>query len=183
MNKLINKYPWLIVKDPYAEPDEEPITFLDWIPNGWVTAFGAQLCEDLDQAIKSEGIVSEFQIDEAKEKYGSLSIYFSHTSKEIDAIERKYRAISETVCCRCGEIHGVKMITRGWVSPYCRECYAQTTQQPDYEYFDNLPTEELPTIIKWRRFSQNGTEEFQEDISDTVNKIKQEYIERRQKHE
>ena len=183
MQDLIKKYPWILIEDPYAEPDEEPTTFLDWIPSGWVKAFGEQLCEDLDAAIKAAGIESEFKVDEAKEKYGALSLYFSPTSKEVDAIERKYRAISETVCCICGEIHGVKMVTRGWVSPYCRACYAKTTNKPDYDYFDNLPEEELPVVVKWRQFSNKGTQEFEEDISDTTRKIHERYENRNKKEE
>lgn len=173
MNELVKKYPWLVVKDEYAEPDEEPITFLDWLPKGWVTTFGEILCEEIDAAIKDAGIEKDFQVDEAKEKYGALVIYFNNSCDELNAIERKFRAISETVCCDCGEIHGVKMVTRGWVSPYCRKCYGKTNRKPDYAYFDNLPTEELPTVVKWRRFSQNGIEEFEEDISETANKIKE----------
>ena len=175
MKHLIEKYPWLVVKDPYAGPGEEPTTFIDWIPEGWVKAFGEQLCEDLDKAINEAGIASEFQVDEAKEKYGSLSMYFGPTSKEVDAVERAYRAISETVCCRCGEIHGVKMVTRGWVSPYCRKCYGKITRNPDYNYFDNLPEETLPTTIRWSRFSKGGHETFEEDITETTNRIKENY--------
>lgn len=173
MNPLINKYPWLHLKDPYAEPDEEPTTFLDFLPRGWVKTFGAELCEDLDMAIKRAGIESEFKVDEAKEKYGALSLCFGPTSKEVDDVERAYRAISETVCCNCGTIHGVKMITRRWVSPYCRKCYAKTTQTPDYDYFDSLPTEELPTVVKWRQFGNEQTKHFELDISETTKKIRE----------
>lgn len=178
MNELIRKYPWLKLQDPYEQPDDEPITFFDWIPQGWAIAFGEQLCEDIDAAIKKEGFENEFQITEAKEKYGALELYFSHASQDLNAIARRYRAVSETICCVCGTIHGVKMITRGWVSPYCKECYGKITTNPDYEYFDNLQDEELPTTISWRRYSNNGVEEFKEDISNLTNKIKENYTNR-----
>lgn len=179
MNDLMNKYPWIRYDDPYPEPTDEPMTFLDWIPKGWTEAFGDILCEEMDAAIKAAGIENEFHVEEAKEKYGALVLFFSPTSKELNDIERRYRAISETVCCNCGEIHDVRMITRGWVSPYCRKCFVKLNPNLDLEYFDSLPEEKLPDTVKWTQYSKdNGRQTYEEDITSTTDKIKEKYNKR-----
>ena len=173
---LINKYPWLAISDPYDEPDEEPISALTYIPDGWRNAFGAILCQEIDEAIKADGIENEFKIEQAKEKYGSLSIYYGPMGEHIDAVERKFRALSEAICVSCGSIENVKMVPFGWVSPYCRRCFKKIEGLSRMVEFDKLPNEELPYAISWRRFSKNGTEEFSDDISDTTAKIKTRYV-------
>lgn len=180
MNEYLTKYPWLRGYDPYPdETDTEPCNILEWLPRGWVEAFGEEMCEDLDKAIKAAGLESEFRIDEAKEKYGMMRLYYYPSTPEIDDIVHAYEQISETVCVHCGAIEGVKFVNVGWCSPYCRRCYGKIHRTTDFAKFDALPDEELPTVVKWSRYSKNGKEHFELDISETTRKIRERYEKRK----
>ena len=179
MKDLINKYPWLVIKDPYDEPDAEPVSAFEYIPDGWKKAFGEILCEEINDAIKADGIEAEFQIDQAKEKYGALSLYYHPMGENIDAVDRKFRAFSECTCVSCGSIENVKMVPFGWVSPYCRSCFQKIEGLSRMVEFDKLPEESLPYAISWKRFSKEGTETFSDDVSDTTAKIRTHYFTRK----
>lgn len=182
MSKYLEKYPWLRMNDPYPEennPDE--FDMLDCLPHGWIEAFGEFLCEDLDRVIKAEGLQDEFRIVEAKEKYGEMRIYCDPCTPAIMDVLRIYEACSQTICCHCGSIEGVKFSTLGWSSPYCRSCFQKINGEHNLDKFDQLPNEELPTVIKWGRFSKNCHENFEMDISETVEKIRENYKQRMQK--
>jgi hypothetical protein len=171
MNEYLTKYPWLNGYDPYPEDNENPVCVLEWLPRGWVDAFGEFLCEDLDRAIKSSNVQDEFKIIDAKEKYGAVRIYCQPCTPAIKDVLRVYAAISETVCCNCGAIEGVKFVNFGWVSPYCKRCYGKIHRTTNFTKFNQLRDEKLPTVVKWSKYSQNGTDNFELDISETTQKI------------
>lgn len=178
MNEYLAKYPWLKGYDPYPE-DNDPCCILEWLPKGWVEAFGEIMCEDLDRIIKAENLQDEFRIDEAKEKYGQIRLYCHPCTPAIQDVIRTYEAISETACCHCGTVEGVKMTNFGWVEPLCKPCCSKINRAMDSSKFDALPNEELPTVVKWSRFSQSGTERFEMDISETTKRIRERYEERK----
>ena len=177
-NEYLNKYPWLKAYDPYPEENQEEICSLEWLPRGWVEAFGEFLCEDLDRVIKAENLQDEFRIDDAKEKYGQLRLYCHPCTPAIQDVLRTYEAISEVTCVNCGAVEGVKMTNFGWVEPLCRACCAKIHKNRNLEKFDALTEENLPITVKWHRYSPNGTQHFEMDISETTQKIR-EHWERR----
>ena len=179
MSEYLEKYTWLRGYDPYSEDPNEESCILDWLPQGWVKAFGESLCEDLDRVIKAENLQDEFRIDEAKEKYGMIRIYCHPCTPAIQDVLRAYEAYSEVTCCSCGAIEGVKFVPFGWVSPYCRSCWKKIDGDRNLEKFDALPDEELPNSVKWTRYSINGTQHFEMDISETTQKIRERYAERK----
>ena len=181
MSEYKKQYPWLRMYDPDpADVDNDDFDALDCLPTGWVKAFGELLCEDLDRAIKAENLQDEFRILEAKEKWGQFRLYCHPCTHAIQDILRKYEAISEVVCSICGSIEGVKRVTWGWTCPYCKSCFDKVERGRNLDKFDNLPTNELPTIIKWSRFGKEcGHEDFEMDVSDTIEKIRKRYAERK----
>ena len=180
MSEYLKKYPWLKVYDPYSEDESEvDCCVLDWLPHGWVKAFGELLCEDLDRVIKAENLQDEFRIDEAKEKYGQVRIYCHPCTPAIQDVLRAYETYSEVTCCHCGSIEEVKFVPFGWVSPYCRNCWKTIDKGRNLERFDALPNQELPDALKWARYSKNGTEHFEMDISEITQKIRERYAKRK----
>ena len=171
----LEKYPWLRGYDPYPEENDSDINSLEWLPEGWVKAFGEEMCEDLDRVIKSENLQDEFRIIEAKEKYGQIRLYCDPCIPAIQDVLRVYEACSEVICVYCGSIENVKFTNFGWCQPCCKSCFEKTSYVRNIEKFNALPTEKLPTVVKWSRCSKNGTEHFEVDISETVEKIRERY--------
>ena len=85
--QLVSKYPWLWPSDwnwvpiPEAEYDYS-WTVLDEIPEGWKIAFGEQMCEEIQAVLEKHQCVERFHIEQAKEKYGALRIYFASLPKD-----------------------------------------------------------------------------------------------------
>ena len=128
--ELIEKYPFLAIKkydfdnDIYYIPDDYDYsaTWLDGLPEGWITAFGEDLCRELKDALDEYNYTDKYIIIETKEKYGSMRIYDNGIPKGCrawDVIE-KYSKISEHTCFKCGE--PATKISLGWICPWCDEC-------------------------------------------------------------
>jgi hypothetical protein len=174
MSEYLNQYPWLKGSSQYVGEDNDGFDLLDCLPDGWVKAFGKLLCEDLDREIKRAGLEKEFQLLDMKEKYGTIRIYCSPTTPAIRNIIRTYERISESVCSCCGTIEDVRMVTFGWVSPYCKQCFKNVEHGQHLDKFDKLKIEKLPTVVQWSQFDNNGANQhFEIDISETVSRIKQ----------
>lgn len=110
-----------------GNPDELPeynyeYTELDDLPDGWRKAFGAQLCEDLRNALIEDGDLDRWRIVQLKEKYGAMRLYdngYKEGSRVPEIID-KYERISERTCIVCGA--PATRITLGWISPFCDAC-------------------------------------------------------------
>ena len=141
--ELIEKYPFLM---PYNVWTGEPINdyfyeyiWLDDMPVGWRNAFGLQMCEEIKQALLEEGgekLLSEYRINQIKEKYGTLRWYDSWTTKKVQDIIHKYEALSARTCIQCGK--PATRITTGWIAPYCDECIDDALEYsvPISEFYD-----------------------------------------------
>lgn len=148
--KLIEKYPFLLPRNVWTNEIENDYdysyTFLDELPEGWVKAFGIQLCEE----IKNELIEAEknrietleerkefaewygfkenepddylhiWQIIQWKEKFGELRLYPNFTTDNLDDIIDKYTELSKITCGICGKT--ATRIGISWIFPYCDEC-------------------------------------------------------------
>lgn len=141
--ELIEKYPFLM---PYNIWTGEPIedyfyeyTWLDDMPDGWRNAFGLQMCEDLKNALLEEGgekLLSEYRIDQIKEKFGYLRWYDNWTTKKVQDIIRKYEDLSARTCISCGK--PATKISRGWICPWCDDCASKKLEDyiPISEFYD-----------------------------------------------
>lgn len=94
---------------------QNTIIALDWLPEGWVKTFVPKLKEELFETI---GIFADdFEVMDAKEKYGQLRLYWTwqdrvYTEHEIkrmnilydyiDAVISKYEDVSKSTCMDCG---------------------------------------------------------------------------------
>lgn len=98
---------------------------LDFIPNGWVKAFGQDLVKDLNKV--DHGI----RVNEAEEKLGELKISVSPYSNKAKDVCDKYKEISRHVCAVCGK-PDVPMMNYGFISPICKNCW-HSFSECDYD--------------------------------------------------
>ena len=121
-------------------------TFLDCIPNGWQKPwFMETMLISLKAAIQADGMdMDRIYLTDAKEKYGSLRMDFSTPVTEGHAFSDMCLAWEELAgyfCCMCGKPH--VSISRGWICPYCKDCWDDT-----YGEFKEVPLEN-PQISTW----------------------------------
>lgn len=183
-NRLAKKYPWLRQPDPKAwsfsdtpifKKDNLYISLWDEVPQGWITAFGYLMCDEIEQALEKDNLQDKVYVEQAKEKYGGLRLYMSGND-ESQHIISIYESISEHICCGCGRPH-VPMLNIGWVSPYCKKCYNKyinCTKLYEEVASENKEHWKIPNELKWTRFGNNEKQIITEDISERVKKI--EYI-------
>lgn len=121
--ELLKKYPFLQCR----RIDDTPVkdcTYLGGIPNGWVKAFGRQMCEDFAKAAEEDGVKLDYlRVIDAKEKFGGLRWYWGRTgkSRRLEEVTGKYEEVASAFCAKCGA-HPV-MMTTGYVLPLCEECW------------------------------------------------------------
>lgn len=93
---LISKYPWLTPRNRWADdiPRDYDYSYteLDNMPDGWRSAFGDQMVEEIHQQLVKYDFVDRYRIIQIKEKYGSLRWYDSGTP--IGKLSEDYREIS-----------------------------------------------------------------------------------------
>lgn len=132
---LVSRFPWLWPSDwnwvPVPETEYDYTwTVLDEIPEGWKNSFGEKMCEEIQEVLERHNCVEKFHIEQAKEKYGSLRIYFASLPKEcydgVREVIDKYERISIRTCCDCGK--SIKFISKGWICPYCEGCAASIVE-------------------------------------------------------
>lgn len=202
--KLIKKYPWIIPRNVWTGkiPDDYDYSYTEWeLPVGWHKSFGMMYLKELGDAVEEAGLKNKFMIDEIKEKYGQLRVYVNNETEKIHRIISKYEHISENVCICCGK-PDVPIITVGWISPECFDCYKKAWRKREkwnmaYDRTIIPETEEVirkayeedtkgsPDVIAdsytVHRFSKNGDTETTYDISDIANAIRQRWNKRRRK--
>ena len=150
--ELLEKFPFIRHVDcekttDWAHPVfSETGTFLDCIPDGWRKPwFMETMLMSLKTAIQSDGMdMGKIYLTDAKEKYGSLRMDFSTPVTEGHAFSDMCLAWEELAgyfCCMCGKPH--VSISRGWICPYCKDCWDDT-----YGEFKEVPLEN-PKISTW----------------------------------
>lgn len=117
--ELIEKYPFLVVEDPYGS-DNLTSCWLDDLEPGWRAAFGERLCEDLVKSLKEDNCEDEFKFEQIKEKYGSLRLYAIGYGEHTKQVLAKYEELSKYICGHCGKV--ARYVTSGWIYPLCEEC-------------------------------------------------------------
>lgn len=192
--RLIKKYYWLRPLSAWTgKPLEDyDYTFIEWgwCP-GWDKAFGQMFMDELGAAIKESG-QKDYQIVQIKEKFASLRLYDNGSSQKVHDIIRKYEVISQHVCMDCGR--EAPTIDDGWMSVMCFDCFKKYYRRREQFYDDEPITDEqikelygkyvrdemdengkhhIPNSYKYTMFKNgDGIVTVEEDISDTVNKIR-----------
>ena len=152
LDELLKVFPFIRHVDCEKTTDwEHPVfsetgTFLDCIPNGWQKPwFMETMLISLKAAIQADGMdMGKIYLTDSKEKYGSLRMDFSAPVTEGHAFSDMCLAWEELAgyfCCMCGKPH--VSISRGWICPYCKDCWDDT-----YGEFKEVPLEN-PKISTW----------------------------------
>ena len=127
--ELVRKFPWLWPSDwnwnPIPEEEYDySWTVLDEFPKGWKISFAEKMCEEIQIVLEKYDCIKDFHIDQLKEKYGSMRLYFGGLKdacyNAVEDIVSKYEGISAKTCCECGK--PATKISKGWICPYCDEC-------------------------------------------------------------
>ena len=167
-NWILNKY--------YNILDEMPE-----VPVGWCIAFGDMMVEEIDQQLKKEGedVRNNYQVFQAKEKYGELR-WYDNGSEEVHKIRDKYSIISHNVCVCCGK-PDVPVHEKGWIYPICEECYYNENEYDKLPYHEVVDEDDSVISDKYtvRIYTkEKGFEDIVYDISDTVKKVRENYLKR-----
>lgn len=115
--RLISRYPFI------ADPDDPDYTWLDGMPDGWRKAFGEKMCEEIRNALISEGMLETYKVFQVKEKYGGLRWYDSGGTEETEKIIDKYERLSYRTCVNCGK--PATCVSAGYILPFCDKCAAE----------------------------------------------------------
>ena len=129
---LIKKYPfiqsvdWGKTKDWLQPVFSDTLSCLACIPVGWQKPwFLETMLETMAVAIKSDGMdPGKIYMTDAKEKYGTLRMDFCTPmpgGKAFSEVCLVFEDLAGYFCCQCGKPH--VSITRGWICPYCRDCW------------------------------------------------------------
>lgn len=113
---------------------EEIMGWINCLPDGWMSAFGEELCNALLNALGE--YKNDFVIAQVKEKYGEMRMYWHWRDREysyddrhnlwilddlISIIVDHYKKISSETCVRCGAPATMRTIN-GWLEPLCDNC-------------------------------------------------------------
>ena len=117
----------------------------------------------------------------------SLRLYCNGAPKEVYDVLEKYEYISQYICINCGSPHACIVNNYGWYLPLCKECWEKNNKRLSEKGYKTIPWEKvsegseigLPYSYKVQTYSkEKGENVFAIDISDTVNKIKNDYMKR-----
>jgi hypothetical protein len=140
---LIKRFPFLHPPEDYCgnalAKHDYRYTYLDDIPDGWRKAFGVKLCKELKAQLKKDGLLEKYQVEQVKEKYGTLCWYDSGGNEATEEIVMKYEDVSESVCALCGKPSSY--ITSGYVLYICKACYEKSVK---HEYASKLTWSDTP---------------------------------------
>lgn len=113
---IIERYPWARVED------SDEYTWIDSLPEGWYKAFGLEMFEEINEALKKypQGARDDFKILDIKEKFGTLRFYTNWSTKEINQIKKTYEELSAVTCIDCGR--PATRFSTSWIAPFCTWC-------------------------------------------------------------
>lgn len=164
---------------PVKNSDFDLIALWDEVPEGWTNIFGRLMCDEIMNALNTPSEASEITFEQCKEKYGGMRVYAA-APESIQRILSIYERISENICCRCGKPHS-PMMNFSWISPYCEDCFHKLQRknknfyQGEYTKYapENKEEWNIPTILRWKKFSKEGDQIIEIDISSRIKAIEQ----------
>ncbi len=115
---LIEKYPHINLNDHIWN---ELINTPNEYGTGWHDLI-IELIEKIEEIYRKNNTdISEFKIDQIKEKYGELSFDASSSIKEVYDVILEYEYKADTICEECGET-GSLCENNGWLQTLCEKC-------------------------------------------------------------
>lgn len=181
----INRWPFLAFEP--REPDD-----IDWescwddcVPEGWRVTFGEMMWDEIAERLKNP---EDLHIEDVKEKWGELTIYYSCSGDSHEAVGRifdKYRVLSSRICINCGK-SDCGITKHGWVVPICEDCYSKSRltkgmsrDEAHEKYVKEFSIGKMPDVMRWRTYSPKVKkwEDHEQDISETADKIREHWRE------
>ena len=124
VKKFQDRFEWFPKHNPLYIKDTAPM----WIDcdEGWFDLIW-KLCEDIDAVVKREGL-TDFSVDQIKEKFAGLRFYVSGANQEVFDLIRKAEEQSYKICEKCGK-KGSMYIGFGWYRTLCAKCAKSDTKR------------------------------------------------------
>lgn len=116
-----NKYPKLFGPPPFQGFDTNS-TYVE-VPKGWYPLLDAMF-EEIEAEIAQDD-ANWIALDQVKEKYGTLRVYFTGGNDKIDKIVERYEERSAITCERCAGEDASQNL-EGWVRTLCPSCQTGT---------------------------------------------------------
>ena len=127
--QLIEEFPFLECQpeNDWCYGNSDDINWFHNLPKGW-EQLGLKMFSEIKDCLVKYNIPLEcFIIQQLKEKWGELRLYWAlkcpakkECIKEIDDIVDKYEDVSYNTCIECGK--QAKYVTLGYILPYCENC-------------------------------------------------------------
>lgn len=160
---LIEEYPYLLPRNVFTDEvhKDYDYTYINGeynLPDGWFELF-LQCCEDIREPLIKANLLDKFRFTQIKEKFGSMRLYNSGATKEVQDILYKYEFLSEQVCSVCGK--PAKVLTSGYICPYCEEHVRGSMENVDTTELIDIKT----SYVK-ESWSDEGTIKETVDCSD-----------------
>lgn len=149
------------------------------IPDGWAARFGAELLEDMQHLIDLG--LTDFGLDQVKEKWGVLRIYFDddyfdnkgeYRSKQrieladlMHVLLSIYGDLSYRTCIKCGTWKDVR-ITGGWTTPLCNRCLPLYRQRYTANMLPKRDEKEWQTMTEPTDGIEQREQEHRPELSD-----------------
>lgn len=105
-----NKYIW-------NELIKTPIEY----GNGWYNLIIELITKIEGIYLKNNKDITEIEIIQIKEKYGSLRIYITSSISEVHDLIVEYERLAETICDECGNKGSLRQ-RNDWLQILCEEC-------------------------------------------------------------
>lgn len=94
---------------------------------GWDSILD-NLCGSIQEYVKSNPMVKDFDITQVKEKFGTLRFYTNYSDDYIDGMIHFAEFLSSKTCETCGVTSCVKLERiGGWVKTICSTCRRKIT--------------------------------------------------------
>lgn len=191
---IIDKYPFLAFHN-YDGSIDYQVTWYDSIPDGWRIAFGEMMMDDIKSCLEEANYVDKFEIEDIKEKYGELRLYYKDAPSgiydELNNIIDTYSALSANICIECG-LPDVPSYKRGWIMPLCLNCYSKQGKYKELSrkeilknYMNDMDIDhkDMEEELIYTKYHDGRSTQHSIDLCPTAKRIRYAYLVRRLKEE
>lgn len=181
---------WPFLRFRRAKRNED-VCWDDCLEKGWRIAFGEMMWDEIKAELVENNELNRFFIEDLKEKWGEMRLYFSCGAKSADKVHRivdKYTELSRHICIFCGR-PDVRFST-GWIYPACKNCYAKIPLTKDWpqeridESYEKTFSKEnrMSDWLRWTSRDASGKEVDRAFwIKETADKIRMNWKENHEK--
>jgi hypothetical protein len=109
--ELIEQYSWLNPREDWSDDyvdfsEGGHWTLLDYLPDGWKESFLEEMLYEIDELINEYDCVDDYRVLDTVVLHGQLRWQHGgfpiEAKEELDAVVKKYKAISLKTCMECG---------------------------------------------------------------------------------